>query len=109
DVTAEYTDLQSSLRNLTAVEQQYLTLLSQAREVDDILLVQDRLNGVRGQIEQVQGRIKLLDNLADLATVRVSLSPEAGAAAQAEDPGFTERVADAWASSLDAIREVGTS
>lgn len=110
DVTEEYTDLQSSLRNLQAVEQQYLTLLGQAEDIEDVLVVQDRLNNVRGQIEQVQGRLNLLDNLSSMATIRVSLFPEQGAAAlaTASEPGFGERVAEAWESSLDAIETVAT-
>ncbi len=111
DVTEEYTDLESSLRNLRAVEQRYLSLLSEAQEIDDILMVQDRLNGVRYEIERIQGRVNLLDNLASLATVRVHLIPTPDAAAKAgpADPGFGDRVLEAWESSLEAIEAVGTA
>lgn len=110
DVTEEFTDLEASLRNLRAVEQQYLTLLGKAESIEDILLVQDRLSGVRYELERVQGRLNLLDNLASLATIRVSLQPTAAALAQADtgNGGFADRVSDAWASSLDAIESVAT-
>ena len=77
DVTAEYTDLQSRLRNLQATAAQYLTLLQRAETINDILIVQDRLNVVRLEIEQVQGRIQLLTNQTDLATITVHLTPPA--------------------------------
>lgn len=110
DVTEEFTDLEASLRNLRAVEQQYLTLLSRAEAIEDILLVQDRLNGVRYEIERVQGRLNLLENLTSLATIRVSLSPDDGAVTRVEGgSGFTERISEAWESSLDAIATVGTT
>lgn len=107
DVTEEFTDLESSLRNLRAVEQQYLTLLGQAREINDILLVQDRLIWVRNDIEQIEGRLKLLGNLADLATINVSLYPVTAEADDSGD-GFGDQIADAWDSSLETLAAVGT-
>src|SRR5690606_19278103 len=47
EVTEQYTDLSSRLRNLERTEQQYLDLLAQATTINDILPVQDRLTGVR--------------------------------------------------------------
>ncbi len=77
EVTEEYTDLQARLRNLKATEVQYLELLKQAKAIPDIITVQDKLNEVRGQIEQAQGRISVLTDLSDLATITVQLTPTA--------------------------------
>ena len=75
DVTDEYADLAARQRNLEAAETQLLTLLGQAKNVAEVLQVQDRLTSVRGQIEQAKGRQALLDKLSDLATISVSLRP----------------------------------
>jgi len=106
EVTEQYTDLQSRQRNLERTEQSYLKLLEQAKSVQDILALNDRLDSVRGQIEQIQGRLNVLDHAAELATVDVTLSPIVPA-----KPGPTtgpksvsEAFADAWAWSLDALR-----
>lgn len=107
DVTEEFTDLESSLRNLRAVEQQYLTLLGEARTINDILLVQDRLTGVRNDIERIQGRLNLLSSLADLATINVSLSP-VSAETETGEKDFGDRIADAWESSLSTLSAIGT-
>ncbi|MCK9487350.1 MAG: DUF4349 domain-containing protein [Dehalococcoidia bacterium] len=111
DVTEEFTDLEATVRNLRAVEQQYLTLLGQAEDIEDILLVQDRLNRVRLDLDRVQGRLNLLGNLASLATLRVTLQPTEAVLALAgpAEPGFGDRIADAWASSLEAIETVATA
>jgi hypothetical protein len=74
EVSEEYTDLQSRLRNLQASEAQYLDLLRRAESINDILQINTRLDGVRQQIEQVQGRLNLLTNLSDFATVNVNLT-----------------------------------
>ncbi|HWC29942.1 MAG TPA: DUF4349 domain-containing protein [Dehalococcoidia bacterium] len=102
DVTEEYTDLQSRLRNLQATHDQLLTLLGRAQTVTDILTVQDRLNAVTGEIEQVKGRIQLLDNLTSLATVTVHLRPVAVGGGNGGGSGVNlgETISEAWDDSL---------
>lgn len=106
DATEEYTDLQARLRTLQATEQRYLDLLAKAENVNDILTVQDRLDGVRGQIEQVQGRINLLDHLTDLATITIHLRP-LGVVGPASTGGGAHPInaaQSAWQHSLEALR-----
>jgi hypothetical protein len=110
EVTAEYTDLQSQLRNLQATEAQYLKLMEQATTIDEILTLQDRLNGVQGQIEQVQGRINLLDNLTALATitVNITLPPLVPAQEQAKSQNWAEETwSRSWEASKDLARGLG--
>ena len=76
DVTEEYVDLDSQLRNLRATEEQFLAILRQAQKIEDILAVQRELTQIRGQIEQIQGRMKYLKQSAQLATLSVSLSTD---------------------------------
>jgi hypothetical protein len=105
DVTEEYTDLAARLRTLEASEQRYLALLAQAKTIDEILVVQDRLDGVRGQIEQVQGRVNLLDHLTDLATITIHLRPLAPVAEPPSNgPQPLDAAASAWEHSLQALR-----
>ena len=105
DVTEEYTDLQARLRTLEATERRYLELLAQANGIEEILLVQDRLDVVRGQIEQVQGRINLLDGLTELSTITIHLRPlAAGAEPGGGGPHPLEAGAKAWEYSLQALR-----
>lgn len=73
EVTAEYTDLQSSLRNFRAEEQQYLAILQRAGTIRDTLEVARSLADVRGRIERTQGRLNLLDHQVAMATLDVSL------------------------------------
>lgn len=82
DVTDQYTDLTAQLNNLQATERELLALLTEVRErpgstAEEILQVHARMSEIRGQIEAVQGRRNLLDNLIGLATVDVSLTPDA--------------------------------
>ena len=73
DVTEQYTDLKSQLKNLEATEAQYLELMKKADNVKDILEVQRELSNVRGDIERVKGRIQYLDRTSDMSLIEVSL------------------------------------
>jgi len=74
EVTGEHTDLQSRLVNLHRAEEQYQTLLGRAGSIDEVLKVTTRLDGVRGEIEQVQGRVNLIENQSDFATIGLTHS-----------------------------------
>jgi len=108
EVTEEYTDLEARLRNLEATEASYLELLTGAGEIPDILLVQDRLSQVRLEIEQVQGRINLLDNLTDLATITIQLSLPA-AAVGGGGKNWVQKAWDvAWEGSQETAKALGS-
>ena len=77
DVTEEYVDLESRMRNLQASETALLAVLAKATRVEDIIAVQRELTNVRGQIEQIQGRKQALERRADMATITLTIR-EAG-------------------------------
>lgn len=73
DVTDEFVDLESRLRNLRAVETRLLNFLNDASRVEDLLQINQQLAEVQGQIEQTQGRINYLKDSAALSTITVAL------------------------------------
>lgn len=77
DVTEEYTDLQSRLRNLEATENQLLKIMERAGEIKDVLAVQTELTRVREQIETTKGRIKFLEESAKMSAVTANFATEA--------------------------------
>jgi hypothetical protein len=85
EVTGEYTDLQNRLTNLQRSEAQYRDLMDRSGTIDDVLNVTARLDDVRGQIEEVQGRINLLSDQSDFATVPVTLTAPPLVASSASD------------------------
>ncbi|MFA5189014.1 MAG: DUF4349 domain-containing protein [Patescibacteria group bacterium] len=84
EVTQEYVDLQASLTHNQAVEAQYLELLKRAQKVEEIIAVRDKLDQVQGQIEQIKGRIRYLDNQTEMATIAVNLTSTANVTLPAE-------------------------
>jgi len=80
DVTQEYTDNESRLRNLRATETELLELLTTAREktgkAEDVLAIFRELTQIREQIEMLQGRQQYLDTMTAMATISVDIWPE---------------------------------
>lgn len=80
DVTDEYVDLQARLKNLELAEQELRELLKTRQETgktEDILEVYRELTNIRGQIEQIKGRMQYLENMTALATINLTLTPDA--------------------------------
>ena len=81
DVTEQFTNLDAQLRNLHATEGELLELLKTRQETtgdtEAILEVHRYLTDIRGQIEQIQGRMNYLSNLSAMATIRIGLMPDA--------------------------------
>jgi Domain of unknown function (DUF4349) len=109
EVTEEYTDLQARQRNLAATEARYIESLNRAATIDEILTVQDRLNQVRLEIEQVTGRINVLNNLTDFATITARLSLPPAIAQSGDNQNWAEEAWQAsWETSQDAMVALGT-
>jgi hypothetical protein len=79
DVTEEYIDLESRLKNAEATEKQYLALLEKATDVEDILKIYESLSQVRQQIEQIKGQMQYLERTSSMSQISVSLEPQATA------------------------------
>jgi uncharacterized protein DUF4349 len=108
DVTQEYVDLQSRLRNARAEQTVLLSLFDRARTIRDILAVQGQLSDVQGQIEQITGRIRFLDTRTTFSTITLRLA-EKGAVvfptAPAEGPSFGR----AWHTTVVGLVRIGTA
>ena len=74
DVTLEYVDLQSRLKNAEATESQYLALLEKA-EVEEAIRIYELLHQVRGEIEQIKGRMQYLERTSSMSLISVNLTP----------------------------------
>ena len=92
-------DIEARLRNLRTLEAELLLLLTDVRDVSDpeasdLLLVFDRLQNVRLQIEQLQGQLQVFDDQVELSTLRVSIVPP---------PPVIEITDESWSAS-DQVR-----
>jgi hypothetical protein len=73
DVTKEYTDLNSRLKNLEDAEAQLKLILDEAYKTEDVLNVFNQLTYYREQIELTKGQIKYYEESAALSSISVRI------------------------------------
>ncbi|PIX14802.1 MAG: DUF4349 domain-containing protein, partial [Flavobacteriaceae bacterium CG_4_8_14_3_um_filter_31_8] len=91
DVTEEYLDIESRLKNKKELEKRYLEILQQAKSVEDILNVERELGKLREEIESTEGRLLYLKNQVSFATLSVSFYKKVNF-----ETGFSERIGDSF-------------
>jgi hypothetical protein len=88
DVTAEFVDLEARLRHEQAQEAFYLGLLEEADGVQDAIAVQQQLAGIQERIEQLRGRLNVLDDRTSFSTLTVELvEPDTASVLAGQEPG----------------------
>lgn len=111
DVSAQYVDLNARLANAEAQRNAMLALLAQAKNINDIIAVQNQIGQIQSQIEQLKGQIKYLDDNTSYSQVSVTLT-EAGAppaAAPSDSWGFATALNDAAHNFVTSINYVVTA
>ena len=108
DVTEEFVDLESRERNLLAAEQSLLELYDRAQSVNDALVIERELANIRGQIEQVQGRIQYLEERSATSQIALGIHP---VVTKAPPPAWNPArvVAQAWNASLGVLQALATA
>lgn len=108
DVTEEFVDLQARIANKRRLEKRILELLEKSGDaIKDVIEVERELARVRGEIEQMEGRLRYLTDRTDLTTIDVY----ARAASDYVPPqamSFAGRVKFAWNTSLAMLHEFFT-
>ncbi len=71
DVTEEYIDVESRLKNQRAVEQKFISLLRRTDSINDILTIESKLAEIRSQIESTESRLKYLNSWVNFSIVNI--------------------------------------
>ncbi len=80
EVTGEIVDTQSRIQAKKQVRDRYLDLLKQARNMKEILEVQQQVNSVQETIESADGRLNYLQHQSVYSTIRLQYFQYAGLA-----------------------------
>ena len=91
DVTQEYVDLESRLKNFEAQEKILLDLMNKSTNVADSIEVQRELSNVQGEMEVIKGRMNYLDNLVGFSTIDAYIA-EPAVVPPVEAGGFVNAV-----------------
>ncbi|NEW05264.1 DUF4349 domain-containing protein [Paenibacillus sp. SYP-B3998] len=109
DVTEEYVDLDSRLKAKQLVEGRLLSFMDKATKTDDLLAFSGELSKVQGEIEQIKGRMRYLDQNVSYSTIELRMYQQTGNKPLLSDPNkltLQERIQRAWNSSLNVLTTV---
>ncbi len=109
DVSEEFVDLEARLSTQQELERRIVELLdSTSDKISDVIEVEQQLARVRGEIEQMEGRLRYLTNRVALTTVTITVREERDYVPP-EAPTYTAQIAQSWNGSLEALRQFGQS
>jgi hypothetical protein len=109
DVTAQFVDLEARLKSKKDQEEALRGYLKEHRpksELKDILAIEQEMARVRGEIEQLEGQIRLLTNLTSLTTITVQVQ-EIKNYVPPQTPTFASTIGQTFDRSLDALIAFG--
>ncbi len=76
DVTEQFADLETQLKNKKAEVDQFRKILERAIKIEDVLKTTQYLNSAQNQFERLQGRMNRLSNQITMSTIRVNIISE---------------------------------
>jgi uncharacterized coiled-coil protein SlyX len=107
DVSEEFVDLTARLKNKQQLEARLLELVAKrSDEIKDILALEAELSRVREEIERMQGRLRYLTDRVALTTVELAAF-ERQDYKPPEAPTFATQIAQTFAESVAALRQLG--
>jgi hypothetical protein len=74
EVSLEYVDLQSRLRNWRAQEVVMLGLMKRAKTIPESISIQNNLQQIQMEIEQISGRLQYLDDRTSYSEIKLSIN-----------------------------------
>jgi hypothetical protein len=97
DVTEEFYDLKTRIKNREAAEAALREMYKKATKIEEMLPINDKIREVRLEIEREQGRLQLLTKLTEMTTVTVHIQervsfvpPEAASFGTRADRTFSD-------------------
>jgi phage FluMu protein gp41 len=76
DVTESYVDAQIRMETRRRSLEQYYRLLNDVTDIDGIVSLRRIIDGITEDIEALEGRLRMWDNLTDMATVHILIRQE---------------------------------
>jgi hypothetical protein len=97
DVSGQYLDLQTRLDNAEAQRTAMLALLTQAKNINDMIAVQNQIAQITGTIEQLKGQIKYLDahTAFSALTITMTEAPATAPTPVSDNWGLSTALSDA--------------
>lgn len=108
DVTRQYIDLETRLASKRAVVERYRELLRQAKNVQEVLAVEENLRKVVEEIESIEGQLRYLSREVNYSTIHLTIYEKGSQLSTG--PSFWARIGEGFENGWKLLKEmaVGT-
>lgn len=104
DVTLKYAATESRIKALETKEARLLELLAEAKDLNDLLLLENQLADVRQELETVKSQLKLYDSLIDYGTINLTITEvKEFTVVEEEEPTAWERIGTGFVRSVKGM------
>jgi hypothetical protein len=105
DVTQQHVDLAARLENLRAEEKRLREFFDAAKNVNEMLAIEQELSRVRGEIESLDAQVEYLERQAAMATVTIELTePKPVVRPDGESWGFADAITNGFRGAAGVIK-----
>ncbi len=101
DVTEEYIDVTSRIESKKLIRDRYKDLLKQAKTINEILNVEDKLRVIQEEIEAKQGRLNYLKIKTKYSTINLTVTQEDS---NIYEPDFFSKIAKGFESGWNGLK-----
>ena len=109
DVTLKYAATESRIKALETQEARLLELLAEAKNLNDLLTLENKLASVRQELETVKSQLKLYDSLVDYGTVNLTITEvREYTVVEEEEPTTWQRIGEGFVGSLKGVWNILT-
>ncbi|HHT96307.1 MAG TPA: DUF4349 domain-containing protein [Clostridiales bacterium] len=106
NVALEYSDSEGRKKSLEIQYERVLGILGEANELSDILILEERLNSLRYEIEREGRKLKIYDNLVDFSSITLTIEEVKEITTIEDEPESTlDRIKQGFTNSLNKIKE----
>lgn len=106
DVTEEFIDIESRLKNKKEVQRRYIEILqNKAKTVEDVLAAEEKIRVIQEEIESREGRLRYLKDNVTLSTINIEMYQETKQAevAVVYEEGFFSKAKDSFVNGWNFI------
>jgi hypothetical protein len=107
DVTSAVVDAQGRVAVKKAMRDKYLAMLKQSSKMEDVLNVQEKIDGIHEEIEMAATRAEFLKHESSYSTVNINFHPPVDAITSPDDsPGLGKRIFSAAAGGFEWMTDL---
>lgn len=96
NVTNAYIDIQSRMEAKKTEEQRLIELLSKAESVDDIIVIEERLSNIRGEIDSYMSQLNSWDKQVNYSTISITVTEDADQTFNNVSPDLGTRIKNSF-------------